>query len=117
MTLYEMLDITLYYQEVWIYVMNAYGQNYPVFKGTVHDARGDSEETWNYLMCKVDHYECNTGILIIKVCDEHYEECLETQYLNSDKWGREREKRPWLYSVEIEEDLRKFLSARGRVNE
>lgn len=33
MTLYEMLDVTFYYQPVWIYETNAYGQNMPLFKG------------------------------------------------------------------------------------
>ena len=107
MTLYEMLDCTKYYQEVWIFEHNAYDQNMPLFKGEVEDARRDTERVWNYLMCKVDHYECTTGILVIMVKDEYYEERLEGHYTTASKrWGRKREARPWLHSAEINDDLR-----------
>lgn len=101
MTLYEMLDVTLYHQEVWIYEINVYGQNMPIFKGEVGEARCDVEKTWCYLMCQVDHYECNTGILVIKVKNEYYEKRLETQYSNSDKWGTKENERPWKHDIEI----------------
>jgi hypothetical protein len=107
MTLYEMLDVTLYYQPVWIYETNAYGQNMPLFKGIVEDARQDTENVWHWLMAKVDHYQCNTGILVIKVVDERYEERLEDHYFYSERWGPERSERPWVYSAEIDEDLEK----------
>ena len=104
MTLYEMLDVTLYYQEVWIYENNIYDQNMPLFRGTVNDARAD-ERVWDYLMTKVNHYECSTGILVIKVQNEHYEELLEKHYC-SDKWGTKESERPWKYSVEIDRVLK-----------
>lgn len=108
MTLYEMLDVTLYHQEVWIYEINIYGQNMPVFKGTVNEARCNEEKVWFYLMCKVEHYECNTGILLIKVKNEYYEKRLETQYSNSDKWGTKENERPWKHDIEIIMELRKL---------
>ena len=113
MTLYEMLDCTLYYQQVWIYNHNAYDQNMPIFKGKVEGARR-YQEVWNYLTCDVDHYECDTGILLIYVKDEFYEKRLEEgNYKGSSKWwGRERNKRPWLHTAEIREDLRN--EAEGR---
>ena len=108
MTLYEMLDCTKYYQEVWIYEHNTYDQNMTLFKGTVNDARGDTERVWDYLMCQVDHYDCTTGVLVIFVKDEYYEERLEGHYsMTSDRWGRKREERPWLYSAEIDDDLKR----------
>lgn len=108
MTLYEMLDCTKYYQEVWIFEHNTYDQNMPIFKGMVEEARGDTERTWMYLMCQVDHYDCATGILMIMVKDEYYEERLESHYgVMFDEWGSERSERPWLHSAEIYEDLRK----------
>lgn len=110
MTLYEMLDVTLYYQQVWIFETNAYGQNMPLFKGLVEEARANTEKVWMWLMAKVDHYQCNTGILVIKVVDERYEERLENHYFYSEKWGRERNERPWLYSCEIDDDLRNEVS-------
>ena len=113
MTLYEMLDVTLYYQQTWIFKKNAYDQNMPIFKGTVSEARKNEDRVWDYLMCKVDHYECDTGILVIKVRDEHFEERLEKQYSSSIKWGIKREKRPWLHSVEISKDLREALEGKG----
>lgn len=105
MTLYEMLDKTLFNQIVWIYETNAYDQNMPIFKGVVEGARGDTERIWNYLMCEVDHYECNTGILLIKVKNEHYKSRMEEHYLFSEKWGVEKEKRPWRHSSEIDREL------------
>lgn len=109
MTLYEILDKTLCYQEVWIYENNAYDQNMPIFKGEVEDARGDTERTWNYLMCEVDHFECNTGILLVLVKTEHYNSRMEERYFHSEKWGNEKEKRPWRHSAEIAEELRDTL--------
>ena len=109
MTLYEMLDKTLYFQTVWIFEHNTYDQNMPLFKGSVSDARSDTENVWNYLMCEVDHYECINGILDIRVRDEYYEMRFEegNYTLSSEHWGRERCKRPWLHSSEIESDKRK----------
>jgi hypothetical protein len=111
MTLYEMLANTLYYQQVWIYETNAYDQNMPLFKGVVEDARQDTENVWHWLMAKVEHYQCNTGILVIKVVDERYEERLEDHYFYSEKWGLERSERPWLHSIEIDNDLKKEMES------
>lgn len=106
MTLYEMLDCTKYYQEVWIFEHNAYDQNMPLFKGAVQDARGNTDRVWDYLTCQVDHYDCTTGILVILVKNEYYDEHLEGHYsMTSDRWGRDRNERPWLYSTEIMSDL------------
>lgn len=107
MTLFELLDNARYDQKIWIYVNNDYDQNMPIFKGIVQDARTDVEQTWDYLMEKVDLLDWKTGILLVYVVDEHYKERLETQYLFSDRWGIEKEKRPWRYSIEIEEELKK----------
>ena len=62
MTLYEMLDITLYTQPVWIYAENDYRQNMPVYKGTVNGARQDTNNVWVVLMEDVIHYECDLGV-------------------------------------------------------
>ena len=106
MTLYEMLDKTLYYQTVWIFEHNAYDQNMPLFRGRVEDARKDTERVWNYLMCEVEHYEYVNGILDIRVRDEYYELRFEegNYTLTGRRWGRERNSRPWLYSAEIDAD-------------
>lgn len=77
MTLYDMLDKTKYYQQVWIFETNAYDQNMPLFKGTVQDARRDTDRVWDYLMCAVDTYDCEGGLLDIRVRDEYYDERLE----------------------------------------
>lgn len=105
MTLYEMLDKTLYYQQVWIFETNVHDQNMPIFRGQVQDARNNKgERVWDYLTCEVDHYECTHGILDIRVKNQYSEERLEGHYLYSDRWGRARNKRPWLYSSEINKD-------------
>lgn len=61
------------------------------------------------LLCGVDHFECSTGILIILVKTEHYEKRMEDHYLFSEKWGEEKNKRPWRHSAEIAEELRDTL--------
>ena len=104
MTLWDMLDKTLYYQNVWIFETNSYDQNMPLFKGTVQDARQDTERVWDYLMCEVDHYECTNGILDVRVRDKYYSERLEEHYTFSDRWGKEKEKRPWRHSFEIDQE-------------
>lgn len=106
MTLYEMLDKTKYYQEVWIFENNIFDQNMPIFKGTVQEARSDADMTWDYLMCEVEMYDCTTGILDIRVRNEYYNERLEGHYITSGKWDDERGKRRWLWSAEIDADLR-----------
>ena len=107
MILWDMLDKTLYSQKVWIFECNAYDQNMPLFKGTVQDARQDTDHVWDYLMCEVNHYECTDGVLDIRVQDKYYEERLEGHYPFSDRWREEKEKRPWRYSAEIDEEKRK----------
>lgn len=108
MTLWDMLDKTLYEQKVWIFETNTYDQNMPLFKGTVQAARQDTDQVLDYLMCDVDHYECTGGVLDIRVRDEHYKERLEGHYVFSDRWGRE--KRPWKHSAEIDDEKRKETS-------
>ena len=103
MTLYEMLDVTLYYQPVWIYRMNEYGQYYPIFKGTVNEARQDTDFTWMYLMRKVEHYSCDTGILVINImCDNP-----EKEYNCKDNNVRlNKSKREWRWQMEIDEEVK-----------
>ena len=110
MTLYEMLDCTLYYQQVWIYDHNAYDQNMPLFKGEVNEARYD-HRVWDYLLCKVDHYECNTGILLIYVKDEYYEKRFEegNYTIASRRWGKDKDERPWRHSAEVHMELWKAV--------
>ena len=107
MKLYDMLDKAMAGQKVWIFEHNAYDQNMPLFKGEVYDARSDQNAVWDYLMCEVDHFDCSDNILDIRVRDEYYEERLEGHYGRSDRWGKSRDERPWLYSIEIKEDKMK----------
>jgi hypothetical protein len=106
MTLYEMLDCTKYYQTVWIFESNSRDQNMPLFKGSVHEARGDTDRVWGYLMCQVEHYDCTVGgILDIRVRDEYFEEPLEGHYsIGSRRWGEKKDERPWRYSIEIDQE-------------
>ena len=103
MKLYDMLDKAMANQEVWIFEHNAYDQNMPLFKGSIWDARADQEKVWDYLMSEVDHYDCSNNILDIRVKDEYYTEHLEGHYPSAFKWGKNRDERPWLYSMEIKE--------------
>ena len=69
MTLYEMLDTTLYYQPVKIFSTNVYDQNMPLFDGDVEGARGDTDTVWDYLMCEVNRYEIINNKLYIFCAD------------------------------------------------
>lgn len=108
MTLYELLVISKYYQKIWIYVDNDYDQNMLVYKGTVQGARGDVENTWDHMMDKVELLDWATGTLLVYIADEHQKERLEEQYSDivTSRWGKEKNKRPWRYSIEIEEELK-----------
>jgi len=108
LTLYEMLDRAMADQKVWIYENNAYDQNMPLFQGTVNDARIEPElKVWDFLMCEVELYDCSHGILDIRVKDTNYDKQLEDHYIFADRWDRyDKSKRPWRYSIEIEEEKR-----------
>ena len=98
MTRYDMLDKTWCDQKVWIFETNAYDQNTPLFKGTVHEARKNADQVWDYLIREVDHYECTNGILDIRVRSKHYNESLE------ESCGLIKKRRKWRYSVEINQE-------------
>lgn len=103
MKLWDMLDKTKYYQTVWIYETNAHDQNMPLFKGTANDARGDTDIVWDYLMCEVEIYSCENGVLDIRVRNENYNKRLESHYtVCSGGWGKNKADRPWRYSAEID---------------
>lgn len=106
MTLYDMLDKTKYYQQVWIFETNAYDQNMPLFKGTVDEARRDADMVWDYLMDGVEIYDCEGGILDIRVRTKDYNDHFENRYSNSDRWGDAVESRPWRWSIEIDMEKR-----------
>lgn len=105
MNLYEMLDCTVYYQKVAIYETNTYDQNMPIFRGIVNDARKDIDDVWYHLADKVDLYEYINGTLLIKVANDDYNKRMEEHYLYSDTWGKDKDKRPWRHSIEIEREL------------
>lgn len=102
MTLYEMLDVTLYYQKVRIYLTNAYDQNMCIFKGTVDDARS-SDLVWDRLMHKVHRYECTKKDLIIFIENEYYDYRFEEKEFVSRNWTEDN--RPWKYSIEIKREV------------
>lgn len=102
MTLWDMLDKTKYYQKVWIFETNAYDQNMPIFKGTVDEARRDADIVWDYLMAEVEIYDCEGGILDIRVRTQYYDDRFEDRYFYSDRWGKSIDERPWRWSEEID---------------
>lgn len=104
-TLYDMLDRTVYYQKVLILENNVFDQNMPLYYGNVDGARSD-EIIWDWLTKEVDLYEYSEGVLVISVKDENYEEHLEDHYLGSDRWTKDT--RPWLFGCEIRIYIRKI---------
>ena len=109
MTLWDMLDKTLYYQKVFIYEHNTYGQHMLLFKGLIEDARKDTNNVWSYLMHDVSLYEYFEGVLVLYVIDEYYNEKLEGHYLGSDKWTNEN--RPWKHKTEIYEEIKDCINS------
>ena len=105
MILYEMLDLTIYYQKVLILENNVLDQNMPLYYGNVDGARAD-ETIWDWLTKEVELYEYSEGVLVISVKDEHYEEHLEDHYPSSYLWTEVR--RPWLFGCEIRNYIRKI---------
>lgn len=103
MTLWEMLDRTLYYGKVLIYTRNNYGQCLKLFKGVVNDARGNTECVWDYLPAEVDQWIAGNGATLIYVKHYAYEDRLESCYYNSDKWTKQN--RPYVYSIDAEKEL------------
>lgn len=108
MTLYEMLERTLYYGKVMIWTRNAFDQCLQLFDGEVEGARGDTDQVWWHLMSEVDQWICGNRVTLIYVKDDHYNELLEKQFRNSDKWTREN--RPYKGSFEVERILRERKS-------
>lgn len=106
MTLWEMLDRTLYYGRVLIYSRNAYDQCVPIFRGKVQDAREEGNQVWDYLPYEVDQWICGKGATLIYVKHYDYENRLEKCYSNSDKWTEA--KRPYRRSYEVERELDKW---------
>ena len=102
MTLWDMLDKTLYYGNVLIYSRNVYDQCMPIFQGVVSDARSD-EDVWDYLTNEVEQWICGNKWMLIYVRYEHFEDRLEEHYLYSDKWTKE--KHPYKSSYEVEKIL------------
>ena len=102
MTLWDMLDKTLYYGNVIIYSRNVYDQCMPIFKGIVEDARCD-ENVWNYLTKEVEQWICGNKWMLIYVRFEHFEDRLEKHYPYSDKWTRDDH--PYKSSYDVEKLL------------
>lgn len=102
MTLWDMLDKTKYYQPVWIFETNDRGQNMPIFKGTVDEARRDGDNTWDYLPCEVERYDVSYGLLDIRVTGPWRSKTIAERYSGSDKWGDTMSERPWRYDTEID---------------
>lgn len=105
MTLYEMLDKTLYYGNVLIYHRNAYDQCIKIFQGAVSDARQD-EDVWDYLMREIDQWICGNEWMLIYVKFHYYNDRLENHYIYSDNWTREN--RPYKSSYEVKKELREL---------
>ena len=103
MTLWEMLDNTLYYGNVIIYLRNAYDQCVKVFSGTVQEAREEGCNVWDCLPYEVDQWICGNKIALIYVKHYDYENRLENSYSNSDKWTKEQ--KPYKSSYEVRKEL------------
>ena len=103
MTLWEMLDCTLYYGDVVIYARNNYDQCVFLFDGCVADARRDTDNVWDYLPYEIDQWMVRNSRTLIYVKHYAYNDRLETCYSNSDTWTQDRRPFKWTREVEMAE--------------
>ena len=112
MTLYDLLNSAVYTQQFSVYLTNAYDQNLLIGRGTRAEML-DEDETgggiFSNLMSKVDRWEIRKERMIVFIADENYDERVEKQFSNSDKWGKEPENRPWRHSIETELYTDKYI--------
>lgn len=106
MTLWEMLDCTLYYGKVLIYTRNAYDQCLKLFKGQVNDARCNVDYVWDYLPKEIDQWICGNGATLIYVKHYDYDNRLENSYINSDKWTEKN--KPYVSSYDAQKELEQW---------
>ena len=106
MTLYEFWNKTVYHQDVWIYLTNAYGQNMPLYSGSREEWRSgedDDDKLYWHLMDEIDHWEItDNGDVLVLLKDDTYEKRMEDEYFYSDRWGPKKEERPWRHFAELE---------------
>lgn len=107
MNLWSMLNYTLNYQPVRIFVTNDYDENIIVYYGTVGEARVNGK-VFNHLMENIEHYEYCHGVLVLMTRDKHYNKHASVKYLEAyvKKWdSRKPETRPWRHSIEIKQEI------------
>ena len=95
-----MLNKTKYDLPVWIYETNDYDQNIQLFKGTIQEAREEGDRVWEHLMCQVDIFDYEYGILDIRVVTER---CKELFAPTPDKHIA-KSQRTWRSSYEIDQE-------------
>lgn len=108
MTLLDVLRTVKYYQKLYIFVINDYGQNVCIGKGRFDFILRGEESAYDLLDHYLDEVEMITpakgGVFVVRIKDEHYNERLETQYNESyvAKWDTtDKDSRPFLFDFEM----------------
>lgn len=108
MTLLDVLRTVKYYQKLYIFVINDYGQNVCIGKGRFDFILRGEESAYDLLDHYLDEVEMITpakgGAFVVRIKDEHYNERLETQYNESyvAKWdATDKDSRPFLFDCEM----------------
>lgn len=108
MTLYDLLQATVYDQQFAVYVNNIYDQNILVGAGVRAELLDESENEllFDHLMDKVDMLRVSKDgkILVVFVVDKNYKKRAEKLYQKEyvKRWdARDEETRPYRYLREI----------------
>lgn len=110
MMLHGLLDSSVYSQLFSIYLTNDYDQNLLIGRGTREEMLDAGESSiFSHLTDKVVVWEIRGNRMIVFIEDEHHKERVEEQFSNSDKWGKEPDKRPWRHSTETELYTDKYI--------
>lgn len=109
MVLCELLQRITYKQKMYVYVINAYGQNYCVGRGVRQELLDEDihEEFVDHLMDEVDIINvAEDRALVVRIKDKHFNEPLQNQFSEdyAKKWNNtDPESRPFLYDCEMED--------------
>lgn len=101
MTLWDFLDTCQYYQELYIYLMNDYGEYLPVYHGAKSDIDFWENDVFGILQNKIEVFKVlPDGSMQVEVRDIDFDKPFREQYTTckEDKWNYWKDhpdKAPW----------------------
>lgn len=107
MTLWDFLNTCQYDQELYIYLMNDYGEYFPVYHGAKSDIDFWEDDVFDILQNKIEVFEVlPDGAIQIEVRDADFDKSMREQYsAHQEKlnyWKEHPEKAPWGHWTDTE---------------